>query len=122
MPMKTIIVGVCVSVVAALGGCAVSSENQGLTSSETVSFKVDGMACANCAKHIEEELEAVPGVQAASIDFATKTARVTLDPERPASRDQLDAAVAAWKKEHFSAKEDPECLDPKRREEIKRGQ
>ena len=84
-------------------------------------FKVDGMACPNCAKHIEEELAAIPGVRKASVDFASKTATVTLDPARPASQDSLDAAVAAWKMEHFAAEEDPECLDPKKREEIKRG-
>jgi copper chaperone CopZ len=119
--MKTTIVCACLSAMIAVAGCAVSSDSQ-LNSSETVSFKVEGMACANCAKHIEHELEAVPGVRKASIDFATKTAKVTLDREQPASMEELNAAVEQWRTEHFSAKEDPDCLDPKRREEIKRGQ
>ena len=87
----------------------------------TTTMTVDGMACENCAKHIEEELVKVRGVRGAKVDFASKTATVTLDPDRPASRRDLEGAVAAWKKEHFALEEDPECLDPARREEIKRG-
>ena len=85
-----------------------------------VTFKVDGMACPNCAKHISEELEEVPGVKAAAVDFETKTAKVGMDPANPASMETLEATVAKWKKEHFAAKEDPECLDPAKREEIKK--
>jgi copper chaperone CopZ len=87
----------------------------------TTTMTVDGMACENCAKHIEEELVKVRGVRAAKVDFASKTATVTLDPDNPASRKDLEGAVAVWKKEHFALEEDPECLDPDRREEIKRG-
>ena len=86
-----------------------------------VTMKVDGMAGANCAKHIEHELAEAPGVRTATVSFETKTATVTLDPERPASTKQLDAAVAAWRKEHFAQEEDAECLDPQRREQIKKG-
>ena len=99
--------------IAVAGGCT--------TASETVALRIDGMACPNCAKHIEEELEAVPGVKSASVDFDSRTALVRLDPERPASVGELNAAVEHWKKEHFAAEEDPECLDPQRRAEIKRG-
>lgn len=122
MLRKSMFVALGVSVAGVIGGCAVSSDHESSNAAETVSFKVEGMACQNCAKHIEEELQAVPGVRKASIDFASKTARVTLDREHPATMEELNAAVAAWKAEHFAAEEDPECLDPKRREEIKRGQ
>ena len=88
----------------------------------TAVFKVDGMACQNCAKHIEEELVEVPGVKTARVDFASKTATVTLEKDNPASQQALDAAVTKWKMEHFAQEEDPDCLDPKKREEIKRGQ
>jgi Cu+-exporting ATPase len=88
---------------------------------DTVTFKVDGMACPNCAKHIEEELAAIPGVRTASVNFATKSATVTVDPANPATMQSLEGAVAHWKKEHFAQEEDPECLDPARRAEIKAG-
>jgi copper chaperone CopZ len=110
--------GALVGIVIASSGCAISPR-EGTDGS--VLLKIDGMACANCAKHIERELEAVPGVESASVSFAAKTATVRLDAERPASLEQLNAAVAAWKREHFAADEDPDCLDPERRQEIKRG-
>jgi len=84
-------------------------------------FRVDGMACENCAKHIEEELVEVPGVKSAKVDFASKTARVTLDESNPATQKAMDEAVTKWKMEHFAQETDPECLDPKMREEIKKG-
>jgi copper chaperone CopZ len=104
-------------------GCA-SSQNDSSASPgmfdgpNTVSFKVEGMACRNCAKEIARELEDVPGVKAATIDFDTATAKVSLDPNDPASMDSLNAAVEHWRTEHFSVKEDPQCLDPKKREEL----
>lgn len=105
-----------------VGGCA--SRNQDASahgaSAGMISMKVDGMACENCAKHIEHELAEVPGVKAAKVSFKSKTATVTLADQNPATREQLDAAVAKWKSEHFAQETDAECLDPKRREEIKR--
>lgn len=86
---------------------------------DQVTFTIDGMACPNCAKHIEEELREIPGVRAAKVDFATKTATVSLDPDKPASMQSLEAAVAQWKKEHFAQEEDPDCLDPANRAAIK---
>ncbi|MBN8597842.1 MAG: cation transporter [Planctomycetes bacterium] len=105
-------------VIVALAGCATSSKS---SYPNTISLKVDGMACPNCAKHIEQELKQVPGVETASVDFDTKTAMVTVNPQNPATESQLNAAVAQWKKEHFAVKEDPECLDPKKREEMQKG-
>ena len=115
--------------VAALAGCSSSrpheisrAEEAMLNGPHAVAFKVDGMACPNCAKHIEHELAEVPGVRAARVNFETKTAKVALDESAPASMDSLQAAVSKWKLEHFSAEKDPECLDPAKREEIKKQQ
>ena len=85
-----------------------------------VAFNVDGMACRNCANEIARELMEVPGVHAAAIDFDTATARVALDPDpaKAASMQSLHEAVEHWRKEHFSAVEDPNCLDPARRAEL----
>src|SRR5688572_21741737 len=102
MPVRIHIVALSAACLAAAAGCVSTS------TANTVTFKVDGMACPNCAKHIAEELQEIPGVRSATIDFDSATARVQLDPERPASRESIDAAVAQWRKEHFAAKEDPQ--------------
>lgn len=93
-----------------------------LAGEHVVSFKVESMACRNCAREIAHELEQVAGVKAAIIDFDTATARVALDPDpaRAATLEQLHAAVDHWRQEHFSIKEDPNCLDPQRREQLQR--
>lgn len=43
-------------------------------------FKVSGMTCANCALTIEKKLKKTPGVQGASVNFATETVSVEYDP------------------------------------------
>lgn len=43
---------------------------------------VAGMSCASCAKKIEDTLERVEGVEAASVNFGTGRAHLTLDPAR----------------------------------------
>lgn len=118
-----------ISMVMTLGLYACSSQDKAnearlaaLSGDHVVTFKVEGMACRNCANEIAHELEEVPGVKAAMIDFDTATAKVALDPDpaRAATMPQLQAAVEHWRREHFSAKEDPNCLDPQRREELQR--
>jgi copper chaperone CopZ len=85
-----------------------------------VTFKVEGMACRNCANEIARELKDVPGVHGATIDFDSATARVALDPDpsKAPTMQSLHDAVEHWRKEHFSAAEDPNCLDPARRAEL----
>lgn len=99
-----------------LAGCA-STGSHG-ASAGMISVPVEGMACANCAKEIEGRLAAVPGVEKATVNFDKKVANVTVDPDHPATRAQLDAVVENWRKEHFGAEADENCLDPKRREEM----
>ena len=103
--LNKILSGALACVLAAVAGCASSNE---------------GMACPNCAKELEHELEEIPGVTDASINFKSKKATVQLNPDKPATRADMDAAIAHWKKEHFSAKEDPNCLDPQKREEMQK--
>ncbi len=103
---------------AALCGCA-SNGADNTASMGAVSMPVKGMACENCAKDIENELMEVPGVKSAKVSFKKSMATVELDPEKPATREQLEAAVEHWRKEHFGMKEDAQCLDPENRERIK---
>ncbi|MDD5560227.1 MAG: heavy metal translocating P-type ATPase [Candidatus Methylomirabilis sp.] len=42
-----------------------------------VVLPIRGMSCASCVAHIEQALQAVPGVVAASVNFATERATVT---------------------------------------------
>ena len=57
-----------------------------------VTLELGGMSCASCAQNIERTLQGVAGVRAASVNFATERARVTIDPVR-VGVDQLVAAV-----------------------------
>lgn len=51
-------------------------------SEKTVTIPLTGMSCANCAASIERSLGKLPGVSAASVNFASEMATVTFDPER----------------------------------------
>ncbi|HFE32003.1 MAG TPA: copper-translocating P-type ATPase, partial [Gammaproteobacteria bacterium] len=43
----------------------------------TLRFSIGGMACAGCVGAVEDALKSVPGVEAASVNFAEHTAEVT---------------------------------------------
>lgn len=118
MATRSLLVCVGFLGLAGLAGCASNTTHD--ASAGMISVPVDGMACRNCAKEIESELAQVPGVRKASVDFDKKVANVTLDPEKPATRAQIDAAVEHWRTEHFGAEEDANCLNPARREELKK--
>src|SRR5438105_7176508 len=55
------------------------SQSQPGTESRMV-FALEGMTCASCAMRIEKGLKKVPGVQDASVNFATEQATVIYDP------------------------------------------
>lgn len=46
----------------------------------TVNLKIAGMSCAACAARIEKGLGRLPGVEKATVNFATEQATVTFDP------------------------------------------
>lgn len=56
-------------------------------------FGVTGMTCASCVDRLEKALAQVPGVQSASVNLATKIARVQVIAGKP--REALVAAIAA---------------------------
>ncbi len=56
-----------------------------------VDLPLTGMSCAACARSIENQLAATPGVATAHVNFATSTATVEFDPARAAVRDLVGA-------------------------------
>jgi mercuric transport protein len=48
---------------------------------QDVTLSVTGMTCAACARTIERTLQRVPGVEQASVNFATSRASVQFDPQ-----------------------------------------
>jgi Cu+-exporting ATPase len=56
---------------------------------ESLRFKVTGMRCASCATRVEGLLREQPGVDSASVNFATAEARVVGEPDPVALRLEL---------------------------------
>ena len=63
-----------------------------------VTLDITGMTCASCVRRVERALGKVPGVETASVNFASETARVTL-----ASDIDLDSLIAAVTKAGYAA-------------------
>ena len=49
---------------------------------QTVTLDVKSMTCAFCRITVTKSLEKVPGVTSAVVDFDSKTASVTFDPDK----------------------------------------
>jgi len=58
------------------------------TSTQTVDLAIGGMTCASCVGRVERALRKVPGVQVATVNLATETARIEADAD-----DQLQARL-----------------------------
>lgn len=46
----------------------------------TAAFRVTGMTCSNCVRHVRQAAERVPGVRDVEVDLAGGRATVTFDP------------------------------------------
>ena len=66
----------------------------------TTQLLVKGMTCGNCARHVTEALQGVPGVSSASVSLGAHQATVRWQPEADASESALIHAV---EKEGFEA-------------------
>src|SRR5690606_6534050 len=64
-----------------------------LAARNEVSLAISGMTCASCAGRVEKALAAVPGVQSASVNLATESARIEVLADTP--RTALVEAVTA---------------------------
>lgn len=60
--------------------------------SQTIFLNIGGMSCASCVMNVERALRSEPGVQEASVNFATQEASVRFNP-RQTSVAQIEAAV-----------------------------
>lgn len=72
-----------------------SSAAVGTTAAAALHFKVDGMDCEACAAPIKAEVERLPGVRSASIDFAAKKLTVRESPNGPDPKRILAAVKRA---------------------------
>ncbi len=63
--------------------------------SKTVTLAVQNMTCELCPLAVKKALEKVPGVSAAQVDFATKTATVTYDPDQTQPEALIQATTNA---------------------------
>ena len=46
-----------------------------------ITLAIKGMTCASCVSHVTHALEGVPGVEGATVNLATETASIKLDPQ-----------------------------------------
>ncbi len=58
-------------------------------------YHIEGMTCEGCANILHGALLELPGVKAAKVDFATKTAVVRYEPDAPVPPDRVVEAVKA---------------------------
>jgi Cu+-exporting ATPase len=63
-----------------------------MSGAEEVELPIGGMTCAACARTVERQLASAPGVEKASVNFATKVASVSYNPAQTRIED-LVAAV-----------------------------
>ncbi len=63
--------------------------------SELVELSIKGMDCADCARHIKDAIEAVPGVTKVEILLAAQKAVVRLDPSKTGPGEIRRAVEAA---------------------------
>jgi Cu+-exporting ATPase len=69
--------------------------------SQTLDLPVSGMSCASCAGRVERALQALPGVQTASVNLASETAHVVFaEAAQPAA--SVAAAVQAVEKAGYA--------------------
>jgi Cu+-exporting ATPase len=69
---------------------------------DSTAFAISGMTCANCARHVTEAIQSVPGVQSASVSLEKKNADVRWN---SGSGENAPAVVQAVKNAGYEAKE-----------------
>src|SRR5580765_226033 len=86
-------------------GLAETTSGKGTTTKSSVrsytQLAIDGMTCGNCARHITEALQSVPGVLVASVSLDSHEATVRWTPDTAPNE---EAVVQAVVKEGFDAR------------------
>jgi Cu+-exporting ATPase len=65
-------------------------------------LQVNGMTCANCARHVTEAIQSVPGVHSATVSLANKNATVRWSSD---AQPDVPAIIAAVKQAGYEARE-----------------
>ncbi|KAB2900924.1 MAG: heavy metal translocating P-type ATPase, partial [Burkholderiaceae bacterium] len=60
---------------------------------DTLDLGIDGMTCASCVGRVERALRKVPGVQEATVNLATESARIAFTPPPGAESASMDALL-----------------------------
>lgn len=69
------------------------AKKHNVSSRHKVTFDIEGMTCASCVRRVEKALKNVPGVEEATVNFATNRAHVRFR-KNNVSSNMLEAAVA----------------------------
>jgi Cu+-exporting ATPase len=75
-----------------------------MKSAEEVELPIGGMTCAACARTVERQLASSPGVEKASVNFATKIASVSYNP----SETRIEDLVAAVEDVGYEVPQEPQ--------------
>lgn len=74
---------------------AVSVQSQKQNSSQSVILELQNMTCALCKFTIKKALQGVEGVEDANVDYDTKTANVTFNPQKTSVDSLIKATTDA---------------------------
>ncbi len=75
-----------------------------MKSAEEVELPIGGMTCAACARTVERQLAGSPGVEKASVNFATKIASVSYNP----AETRIEELVAAVEDVGYEVPQEPQ--------------
>ena len=59
---------------------------------QTRTYRIQGMSCEACARHVEQAVQQVPGVQAVAVSYDQATAQVRFDAAQ-AQAAQVESAI-----------------------------
>ena len=72
-------------------GAAVPVQSKKQNSSQSVTLELQNMTCVMCKFTIKKALQGVEGLEEANVDYDTKTAKVTFNPQKTS----VDALIKA---------------------------
>jgi len=88
-------------------------------SNTTISFHVSGMHCASCAANIQRKITKLPGVETASVNYASEQASVLFD-QAKIKREKIAEAVKSLGYEpHLNVKDANKLIETERMNELK---